>query len=86
MPNKNYISGRRKEYKVKKDYDMMGFDVLRTAGSHGFADLIAINRRDKKIVFIQCKPNNFSKSKSDKLYMEYIDFNMGVFDVSFKVI
>ena len=42
MVNKNYIAGRRFEYKVKKYYEDKGYTVLRTSGSHGFADLIAV--------------------------------------------
>ncbi len=65
MPNKNYIAGRRFEYKIKKLYEKQGYTVLRSSGSHGFADLIAV-RQDKfiyrdaimykaRIIFIQCK-------------------------------
>ncbi len=64
MANKNYIAGRNFEYKVKKYYESKGFTVLRTSGSHGFADLIAVRNFQiylskvyfiKTIEFIQCK-------------------------------
>lgn len=61
MPNKNYVNGRAKEYRVKKQWEKAGYTVLRTAGSHGFADLIAVKDKDglrgKEVVFIQCKPS-----------------------------
>jgi len=56
MPNKNYISGRRFEYKVKKFYERIGFFVVRTAGSHSPIDLIAFRKNGtRKPIFIQCK-------------------------------
>ena len=48
-----------------------GYIVLRTAGSHGFADLIGINKERKRIVFIQVKPKNFSLNKQAELYKEF---------------
>lgn len=48
-----YRRGRRLEYQVKKDLESEGWTVLRTAGSHGFADLVAL--RGANIKFIQCK-------------------------------
>lgn len=53
MPNKNYLRGRRLEWQVKKDLEQDGWTVMRTAGSHGFADLIAL--KGDTIRFIQCK-------------------------------
>lgn len=40
MPNKNYAAGRRYEYACKKKLEAEGWTVLRTAGSHGDADLV----------------------------------------------
>lgn len=53
MPNKNYVSGRRFEYKVKKHLEENGYLVFRSAGSHSIADLIAISKGDT--LLIQCK-------------------------------
>lgn len=55
MPNKNYLAGRRFEYKVKKDWEAEGWKVLRTAGSHGEFDLVAYRQGRTTPVFIQCK-------------------------------
>ena len=41
MPNKNYTAGRALEYKVIKDLHSKGLKGLRTAGSHGEADIVA---------------------------------------------
>jgi Holliday junction resolvase len=43
MPNKNYVKGRKFEYKIKKEYEDKGYLVFRTAGSHSPADLIAFS-------------------------------------------
>ena len=43
MPNRNYTSGRALEYKVIKDLRSKGLEGLRTAGSHGVADIVAFH-------------------------------------------
>jgi Holliday junction resolvase-like predicted endonuclease len=45
-----YRRGRAYEYKVKKQLEREGWTVLRTAGSHGLFDLIAINPPGHSIV------------------------------------
>ena len=42
MTNKRYVAGRAYEYRVKKKLEKEGWTVLRTAGSHGLFDIIAI--------------------------------------------
>ena len=69
MPNKAYIKGRQKEYKIKKEYEKQGMICIRSAGSHSFADLVCILPTEKKIYFIQSKPN-FSKKNLERLYKE----------------
>jgi len=73
MGNKNYEKGRRKEYKLKRELERAGWLVLRTAGSHGFADLVAI--KGTTIRFIQCKPDDFPESRQKKLMEEHKFFN-----------
>ena len=53
LVNKNYMSGRRFEYQTMKILEKNGYTALRTAGSHGFADVIAFN--EEHVRFIQCK-------------------------------
>jgi len=55
MPNKNYIAGRNLEYKTAKEWRDSGHLVLRTAGSHGPFDLVAVNNHRHNVTFIQCK-------------------------------
>ena len=86
MPNKNYVKGRRKEYKIVNDYRKQGFDIVqRTAGSHSPIDVIAISKELKKIVFIQSKPDNFSK-KEATIINEELDYLNGTFEVEFELI
>lgn len=51
----SYIKGRRYEYEVKKILTRLGYIVLRSAGSHGLFDLIAIHPITKNVIFIQVK-------------------------------
>ena len=71
MPNKNYLKGRRKEYAIMKKYKALGYICLRTAGSHGFADIIAIHREQEEILFIQAKSGDFPEYKLKNLYNDY---------------
>jgi hypothetical protein len=68
MVNKNYVSGRRKEYKIRKDKLNEGFDYSqRTAGSHSEFDIISINIDKKLIVLTQAKPNSMSETEKEKI-------------------
>lgn len=60
MPNKNYISGRRREYAIKHALEDEGMICMRTAGSHSQFDLIALNQSENVINFIQVKPRAMS--------------------------
>jgi len=51
----NYRKGRKYEYYWKNKLESQGYVVLRTAGSHSFADLIAISSEKEEILFIQIK-------------------------------
>jgi len=72
MPNKNYVKGRRKEYKICDRLKTFGFDIVqRTAGSHSPIDVIAIDKKRKIIMLIQSKPDNYDDSKVLKLYKKH---------------
>ncbi len=87
MPNKNYVKGVRKERRIKHELERDGFIVLRTAGSHGFADLIAIDKETNIIRFIQCKPDNFSPGEVAKLKEEHSRYNLyNTWQTTFEVI
>lgn len=77
MPNKNYVKGRKKEYKICNEYKKKGFTIVqRTAGSHSPIDIFAINSKTREIKFIQSKPDNFSEREADKLKKE-LDYLFG---------
>lgn len=82
--NKNYVKGRKKEYKIKRQLEMQGWLVLRSAGSHGFADLIAV--KEDKVRFIQCKPEEFRESERKKLEEEWKFLNGLKLIASYEVI
>jgi Holliday junction resolvase len=49
----NYKRGRALEYAVQADLQNEGFETLRSAGSHGAADIVAF--KPGQVVFVQCK-------------------------------
>ena len=53
MVNKNYVSGRRFEYLIKKELQDQGWIAIRSAGSHSPFDIIAI--KEDKILLLQLK-------------------------------
>jgi len=53
MPNTNYRAGRDLEYATAKDLEINGYLVIRAAGSHGLADLIAF--KFGEVLIVQCK-------------------------------
>lgn len=74
MPNANYIRGANFERKIKKEYEQNGYYVMRSSGSKGIADLIAIKihqpnlsgqKPEPWVVLIQCGED--IKEKKDKL-------------------
>lgn len=53
--NSNYIKGRRFEYERMKHWKELGYDVVRTAGSHGPWDLVVVDSKRGIVTLIQCK-------------------------------
>ena len=53
MVNKNYVSGRRFEYAIKKELHDQGWIAIRSAGSHSPFDIVAI--KGNKILLLQLK-------------------------------
>ena len=86
MPNKNYVNGRNKEYKVCKQLKENGFDITqRSAGSHSPIDIFAINRLTRVIKFVQCKPDNFSELNKSRI-MEELGYLKDMWRVEFELI
>lgn len=73
MPNKNYQSGRNFEHRVKKHLENKGYYVMRSAGSRGQIDIVAIPTYSyecqvHKTLLIQCKHGTkISKDEREKL-------------------
>ena len=64
MTNKNYVSGRNFEYKVKKYLESKSYLVVRSAGSHSIADLIAFKEFTMAYpMLIQCKYHGMNKKE-----------------------
>ena len=83
MPNKNYIKGRRKEYAIVNKLKDEKYDIAqRSAGSHSPIDVFAISKTQKKIRFIQSKPNGYNSKKIE----EDLKWLNGHFTVEFEVI
>ena len=86
MPNKNYVNGRDKEYKICKQLKVNGFDITqRSAGSHSPIDIFAINRLTRVIKFVQCKPDNFSELNKRRI-MEELGYLKDMWRVEFELI
>ena len=83
--NKNYVKGRRKEYKITKKYKDMGYEIAqRSAGSHSPVDVFAIDRDTRTIKLIQAKPDSMSDNAKKKIIEENKWLN-GLFRVIFEV-
>ena len=63
----NYSNGANFERKIKKQYEDDGWFVVRSAGSKGPVDLVAIHVVDYEIQvdLIQCKTRKPTKSERD---------------------
>lgn len=85
MPNKNYLKGRRKEYKVVHNERDKGCIAFRSAGSHSPIDVVSINLKTQTIRLIQCKPDSMNDHQKQKIRDKNKKLN-GEFWVKFSVI
>lgn len=85
MPNKNYLKGVRAERALVNEAREQGHISFRSAGSHSPIDVCIIDRVNKKISFIQCKPDSMGIPARDRLRAELADLN-DEFIVTFEVI
>ena len=74
MPNSRYDRGRAYEYKVMRKLREEGFYAIRSAGSHGYFDIIGIKPPQStvekgQIRVIQCKTGKSKKHAIDKVVM-----------------
>jgi len=85
MPNDRYVRGRLKEYRIRKELLNAGFDIAqRSAGSHSPIDVFAIDKKNRCIRFVQCKPDDMPVSKINKILKEF-EWLDGEFNVEFDV-
>jgi Holliday junction resolvase len=63
--NINYKRGVALEYKVKQLYEELGYFVVRSAGSHSIADLVAIDHG--MVYLVQCKAEPLKKIKKEEV-------------------
>lgn len=74
----NYRKGANFEYRTKSDLEKMGYSVVRSAGSHSPADLIAMKHGE--IAAIQCKFSGILPPREWNELWEWCD-NAGVVPV-----
>jgi Holliday junction resolvase len=60
----NYVKGRTFEYKIATFFRRRGYFVVRAAGSHGPADLVAM-KKGRRPLFIQCKKGSATVGKEE---------------------
>ena len=82
---KLYRKGADKERRFVKAAKEVGKIAFRSAGSHSPIDVCIIDRENKKVKFIQCKPTNFPESQKLKLENE-LNWLNDEFLVSFSVL
>lgn len=66
MGNNNYARGAAFERKVKEFLTSKGFLAVRSAGSHGLVDVIALSPYHGTPLLIQCKTGKAEMSKADR--------------------
>lgn len=66
----NYERGRSFEYYLKKKLEEEGFLVIRSAGSKGIFDLVAI--KEEEVYLIQCKKNKRKSFYDYKVFQEKV--------------
>jgi len=66
-PVTNYRTGVRLEYRAMELLRRRGWYVVRSAGSHGRADLIALSPTDGHAVLIQCKTGSLHHEEWQRL-------------------
>ena len=58
----NYSRGYNFELRVKRSLEKRGYFVVRSSGSHGPADLLAVSK-DGKVLAVQCKLDGYLPAK-----------------------
>lgn len=61
----NYQRGANLEYKVRRQFEEAGYYVVRSAGSRGVADLVAV--KQGQVFWIQVKKSTSTAKEKEKL-------------------
>ena len=70
-----YRKGANFERRVKKFFEKLGYYVVRSAGSHGLFDLVAVKK--KVVLGVQCKVDGrLSKEEERKLRNAYEEYGI----------
>jgi hypothetical protein len=84
MPNKNYVRGRNKEYRIVHKWQNRGCLAQRSAGSHSPIDVFVIDHENKIVRLIQAKPNSMSDNKKKEL-LDSLKYLNGTYKVEVSV-
>lgn len=63
----NYRTGVRLEYRAMELLTRRGWYVVRSAGSHGLADIVALSPVDGHVVLVQCKTGRLTHESWQRL-------------------
>ncbi len=70
MTQTSYMRESNHERKIMHDYQKLGYQCTRAAGSHGLADVICWN--DKEVLFIASQSVEWSEKKMELLWRSFI--------------
>lgn len=85
MANRNYVKGCRKERRIVNMAKSCGLISFRSAGSHSPIDVVIIDKKNRLVRFIQCKPESMSENAKNKLRDAQFDLKDN-YTVSFEVV
>lgn len=63
----NYTTGTRLEYRAMELLGRRGWFVVRSAGSHGAADVVALSPTDGHSILVQCKTGRLKHDEWNRL-------------------
>ena len=69
-----YQKGAKYEYKTMVEYKEKGYYCIRSAGSHGIVDIVAINPHLRIICLIQCKSGKIYKPEKERIMKDLKQF------------
>ena len=73
MPNMNYRKGRNREYQVKRRLEKLDYYVVRSYASKGIWDLIAVGKKDVKVIQVKSSHYINHEEMERMVLCEYAD-------------